>query len=229
MKDHLGGHIRRRSHELLLRIVRPAKHVREPEIGHPHVEIGVEEQVARLQITMHRMGRMDRFDPVANLGQDSNDHVDIGHAAGLLAEPLFDRLPLDQLHHEIRRRIELAEGVYLQYAGMIHPRHRPRLFEETRAELVAVEQIASHDLDGHVALEDDIARKNDDPKGPGAEQPLDPKYVANGRARLRPYRIRHAFTKVESGAFTKGSIYGWGSSTQRAAPRAGPQEMIERA
>ena len=80
-----------------------------------------------------------------------------GTAARACDEPCPQRLALEQLHHEERRALVLADVVQRADVGVVQAGDGPRFAREARAALSVGAQFCGEDLDGDRAVEAGVA------------------------------------------------------------------------
>jgi hypothetical protein len=101
---------------------------------------------------MCRVGVVDRGDAVAGLFEHAEGHIHVRQLRPLTRQIPFEALAFDVLHDEVRRAVELSEGVDLQHVRMADAGHGARFDEEALPEIGAVEELGADDFDGDVAL-----------------------------------------------------------------------------
>src|SRR5262249_44344611 len=96
---------------------------------------------------------------------------------------------LEQLGHEERPRVDLADAVDGDQVRVVQPRHRPRLDEEAGARLRR--HRPARELDGHRPLEQRVGGEPDLRGGAAPEEALEPELLHRLRRRphLHPCRV----------------------------------------
>ncbi len=180
LKHRLRRHVLGCSDELLaVGSLLTEEQTGDPQIRDSNAEVFSEQEVARLQITVHRVGGVNRGDPAAGLVEDLEGELQIRREGQVApAEPIVDRLPADELRHEVGDPLVLAEGVNREHIGVIHARHCARLGEEALAKAVA-EELGPNELDRDVSLELLVVRAQDDSHPPAPERFDDPVRAAD--------------------------------------------------
>jgi hypothetical protein len=149
---------------------------------------GVDQDVARLEIAVHRVRGVNGVDATARAVEDLDRVVDPWDAQrAARTQPFFERHAPHELHHQIRRAVDLSKRVHVHHVRMVHARHRARLGEKAqayvgRARLFVAEHVASNDLDRNVSIATAIVREHDDTHRAGAERTDDFVRVADERA-----------------------------------------------
>ena len=128
-----------------MRHVDDAVDLGEPEVEHLHRAVGLDLDVARLEIAMDDALLVRGFERRRDLARDAQRLVErkSGRRARTLREQLGQRLAFDQLHHQVVG----PDVVQRADVGMIQRRHRACF------PLEALGEALGGDLDGHVAAE----------------------------------------------------------------------------
>ncbi|MBK6923464.1 MAG: hypothetical protein IPH07_39115 [Deltaproteobacteria bacterium] len=134
------------------------EHVRQAEIEqHRPLDAGVvdaEQHVLGLDVAMHDAVAVHRFEARQHAEHEPHGAVLIersvrGDAAGEI-------IPLEQLHHEVRRATIVDDDVvHLHDGGVTDARDGPRLADEA---IVRLGVIAAHPFDGDHAVEPEVTR-----------------------------------------------------------------------
>ena len=115
--------------------------------------------------------------------EDAQPFLDVGGATASF-QPLLDRVTVDVLHDEVRRSLVIAKGVDGQDVRVRNASHRAGLDAEQVAQVLMLEQLGPHELDGHVAIEEVVVSECHDAHAAGAEGAHDPIRVGDHGAAL---------------------------------------------
>ncbi len=142
------------------------------EVGDLGGAVGHDQQVARLDVPVHDAGPVRGVKRAGRLRHDVEDDVRLQPPVPL--EDLRQRLPVDQLHHQVRPA-ERAVLAVVEDPGDPRVRQRrrvPRLGPEPRPELLVVGVDAGHHLDRDRPAEEPVVTAPD-LTHPAGSDPLD--------------------------------------------------------
>ena len=94
------------------------------------------------------------------------------HAA-LPTKARLERLALHEAHHEIQQLARLPERMQRHDVGMRQPRSGPRLAKKALAGITRCGQLGRKHLDGHLPVEEGLARQVDASHAAAPHQPND--------------------------------------------------------
>ena len=114
----LRRHVGRRSRPLRLRT---SEQVGQTEVEELHPTVLTEEDVGGLEVPVQDAPLVRVREPLRHLAGDAQGLV-LGN--GTVGDPLGERPPAQQLHHEVRARVARAHVEERDDAGMIEPRDR---------------------------------------------------------------------------------------------------------
>ena len=173
--------------------------VRDAEVGHERAaRARLEQDVVRLDVPVHDAAAV-------RVRQRPGDLAHHAHRVGRrqrapCAQPLAERLPLDVAHDEEDEPARLADAVDGDDVRVREAGGGARFAHEAFARLGGPRQVGGEHLDGHVAVELDVAGEVDDPHPAAAELPL--KRVLSGEGRLEVEEfgggLRHACSTSEA-------------------------------
>ncbi len=164
-------------HRADLRDVRLLGGLGDAEVGELDHAVGVDEQVAGLDVAVHDAVAMRVVEPAAGLGE--HVHGGARRHRPAVAQQLGARVPVDELHDdELARRVAVRAEVEDLHDVRVHePRGGERLALEARHEARVLGQVLGEQLDRHVALQ------------PGVERELDRGHAADAEAAVEPVAV----------------------------------------
>ncbi len=201
-----GPHRRARQREL-----RFGERPGDPEIRHLDPAVTPDQHVRRLHVAMDDAADVGGMERLADLGAHPGG-LSRGQRPGL-ADDRRQVLALDQLHHDVRPGVVLAEVVDGDDVGVAQRRSRTGLVAEPGQEVGVASELGPQQLDGDVALELRVARA------------IDPGHAALSE------KLQQAVSPAEDASdlghglvnsMRRSSISGPRASYSTAAPRPGP-------
>jgi hypothetical protein len=154
---------------------------REPEVGDHDPPVLTAQHVVRLEVPVHEAGGVRGCEPAPG----GEERVDDRRGRSLArAQPLRERLAVDELHRDKVAAIRGADLVHGDHVGVGKARHRARLAHQPILGLGGRARAPQH-LERDPALEIGIERGVDDPHRAGAQLALDPVAPQHRADRLR--------------------------------------------
>ena len=121
------------------------------EVGHLEPAVGGDQDVLRLDVTVHDPGRVRRREPVEHPGHDLQRGRG-GEPPAVPEQPL-ERAPGHELHRQVQERAVGALVVDGDHVLLRQPRHRLGLADEPADEFLVPGQLGVHDLERHLAVQ----------------------------------------------------------------------------
>jgi hypothetical protein len=202
----LGGHVVGGAHHHAgLGHVRPAQ-PRQAEVEDLHPSVGLDVDVAGLQVAMDDVLGVGEGQPVADLLHDLELLFEGLGRVG--SDQVFEVFPLEQLHGHVDLALLLAEVVDGDDVRVVEAGGGPRLALEALAQLVVGAKAGGDRLDGDKAVQDGILGLVHDAHGPLAERSED--LVLPEPLQLHPGHTGSAERPVPSAlGLLRGRIIAW--------------------
>lgn len=174
--------------------------LRQPEVGYANLVPGVDQDVRRLQITVHDLLFPRRIQSFRRLMNDLQRFLD--RQALFARDPLCECLPGDKLHDDVGSRVNLTERIDVHDVRMLDGRHHAGLSKEARTGVMTLRKLLADVLHGDATTELIIDGQEDCSHPPHAEPRHDRiawdrnKSVQFGRDRSRS-RAERAHALIE--------------------------------
>ena len=163
----LGREVKRRADDRALGGERGlAVHAGEAEVGDAGTAGGLEEDVGGLQVAVKDAAAVGEVDRVRALGDDPR-RVDVGDT--LAADHAVERRPLDELHGEVVDPVRLPALVEADDPVVVEAGDGLGLAVEALDALGVEGHARGEDLERDLAVELDVARREDGPHGAAPE------------------------------------------------------------
>ena len=124
--------------------------LRQPEVEYFHLAVIGDEDVRRLDVAVHDAGMMGSLEGVGDLTAEVEHHIDRQRSA---VDPAAERAALEQLHHEKRQAVVLADVVHRADVRVIQRGRRARLALKSLGGDRILQQLRGEELDGDLASE----------------------------------------------------------------------------
>jgi hypothetical protein len=179
----LGGHVGGRAeHHALLREARTLGAERQPEVAEPRRPVGIEPDVAGLEVAVDDAARVGVLERGADLVRQAQHLRQLESVLGSRLQPLVESTARHVLAHDVELTLLLAHVVGGDDVGMVaEAPHRLHLPLHAHAGL-GVEPLGLDERDRDIAIQPRVAREVDALLGALADEALDPVATA-GEAR----------------------------------------------
>ena len=142
--------------------------LRQPEVENLHEAVLRDHHVLWLQVAVHDAGTVGLGEPVGELYADVERLFQRQRPA--VPQRVPQRLPVDELHHDVRAALDLADPVDRDDVGMVERGGRPRLLGEASEVIRIGGEPLGEDLDRDHAGQLEIPCAIDLSHTPGADQ-----------------------------------------------------------
>ena len=184
----LGTEVRRRAEQVAgPGVPRGVRGAGDAEVGELHQTVLAHQDVGRLHVSVHDLDLVGDPECEGALADD-RAHV-VGGQPAVLADDLRQRLPVDQLHDQVRQVLVLAVVEQRRDVGVDQGRRVQRLVAEAESEQLLVAGVGSHHLDGDVALQHLVVGRPHIGHAAGGDPPPEAVPVAQHQPWLQPAHV----------------------------------------